>query len=118
MATVVNNNEILAEAFAAFNAHSERLDGAYRHLSERVTQLTGALAEAKAQRQAELSKKEHLAARMAELLEALPALVLVTDKDGVVVDANDAALVAFGDDIHGQVWADVCASRLDRKSVV
>lgn len=112
MATVMDNNEILAEAFAAFNAHSERLDDAYMRLTERVQRLTGALAEAKAQRQDELLEKEQLAARMAELIEALPALVLVTDSAGTVVDANEGALAAFGADIHGKVWSDICAARL------
>ena len=74
----------LAQAFAAFSRASEELSSAYGALQGQVTQLTE---------------------RLSVLMEALPAGVLVLDREGGVVQANRAAGRLFGDRLEGQQWS-------------
>jgi len=76
----------LAEAFAAFSRASEELSSAYGALQGQVSQLTE---------------------RLSVLMEALPAGVLVLDRDGRVVQANRAAGRLFGEALDGAAWASV-----------
>ena len=70
----------LAEAFALFSRASEELSSAYNALQEQVGQLTE---------------------RLAVLMGALPAGVLVLDRAGRIVQANRAAGELFGRDLSG-----------------
>lgn len=114
MATVANNNLHLVKAFEAFSAHSERLDIAYQQLEQQVQQLTLALAVARSDRMDQLIEKERLAGRLAQIMEALPALVIVTSQHGFISDCNALAMDAFGDALLGQRWVDVSDDRLHR----
>ncbi|MEO0576731.1 MAG: ATP-binding protein [Pseudomonadota bacterium] len=98
------NNEELTQAFAAFNAHSQGLHVAYQQLQDKVSVLAKALNEAKAARIEQKAIQQHITARYAELLEALPAAVVVTDSNGVVVDANAIASELFEPYLIGNDW--------------
>lgn len=73
----------LAEAFALFNRASEELAGAYNALQAQVAQLTE---------------------RLSVLMTALPAGVVVLDRDGRIVQVNRAAESLLGNDLAGKHW--------------
>ena len=81
----------LAEAFRQFSEASEALTGAYAGLQTQVSQLTE---------------------RLSVLMGALPAGVVVLDRDGRVVQANRAVEAMFEAGLAGVDWADFCATRL------
>lgn len=107
MATAAHNNDALTAAFTAFNAHSARLDQAYRQLESQVAELSSALRASRDQRMREASQKEQLAEQLAQILEALPALVLIADATGQVTDCNALALSDIGPDLIGQSWTTI-----------
>ncbi|HOB46595.1 MAG TPA: ATP-binding protein [Zoogloea sp.] len=81
----------LAEAFRQFSEASEALTGAYAGLQTQVGQLTE---------------------RLSVLMGALPAGVVVLDRDGFVVQANRAVEAMFGQALAGVEWAHFSAARL------
>ncbi|NCA72240.1 MAG: PAS domain-containing protein [Sphingobacteriia bacterium] len=80
----------LFEAFALFNLASENLSSAYDALQVQVARLTE---------------------RLAVLMRALPAGVVVVDRAGRVEQVNRAAEALLGNGLEGQPW-DKIASRL------
>ncbi|KAA3650116.1 MAG: PAS domain-containing protein, partial [Proteobacteria bacterium] len=74
----------LAEAFALFNRASAELTDAYAGLQGQVGQLNE---------------------RLSVLMGALPAGVLVLDRQGTVLQANRAAQDWLGEAIEGTAWA-------------
>lgn len=74
----------LAEAFRQFSQASEALTGAYARLQTQVGQLTE---------------------RLSVLMEALPAGVVVLDREGRVDQANRAVEALFGSSPDGQAWS-------------
>ena len=80
----------LQAAFLAFGSVSEQLSGAFDALRDEVAQLRAQLDEAHA-------GKEHLAARLAALLNALPGGVLVLDERGSIQECNPAARELLGE---------------------
>jgi two-component system sensor histidine kinase FlrB len=76
----------LAEAFALFSRASEELSEAYGALQGQVVQLTE---------------------RLAVLMAALPAGVVVVGRDGRVVQSNRAAVVLLGPGLDGRPWRDL-----------
>ena len=80
----------LAEAFALFNRASAELTDAYAGLQGQVGQLNE---------------------RLSVLMGALPAGVLVLDRQGTVLQANRAARDWLGDTIEGMAWS-VLSQRL------
>ncbi len=101
----------LEDAFETFNRLSANLTRSYEALQARVAQLTAELAEARSERLRQLAEKERLANRLAQLLDALPAGVLLLDERGRVREANPAARSLFGADIEGRPWLEL-AGRL------
>lgn len=81
----------LAEAFRHFSEASEALTGAYAALQTQVGQLSE---------------------RLSVLMEALPAGVLVLDREGRVVQANRALEALFGMPLVGLLWGGFAAGRL------
>lgn len=81
----------LAEAFRQFSEASEALTGAYAGLQTQVGQLTE---------------------RLSVLMGALPAGVVVLDRDGRVVQANRAVEAMFEAPLAGVDWAAFSAARL------
>ena len=78
----------LAEAFALFSRASEELSTAYNALQGQVVQLTE---------------------RLSVLLEALPAGVVVLDRDGRVVQFNRAAEALLGGGLGAKRWDRIAA---------
>jgi two-component system sensor histidine kinase FlrB len=94
----------LEQAFSLFNEASAQLTGAYHELQGQVERLTGELAVANGALRRQYLEKEALSQRLAMLLAALPAGVVVVDGAGRVSDANAAARRLLGDALVGQEW--------------
>ena len=102
----------LTAAFEAFNAHSLELNAAYDRLQSQVATLATALRRARHVRNREAAARERLAERMAQILEALPALVLIVDANGHITDANAKASEAFSAPLIGDAWSEVANAAL------
>lgn len=101
--------ERLAEAFRAFNLVSGELSGAYASLQDRVERLTAELAAANGELRRQYHEKAALGERLAALLDALPAGVVVLDRDGGVELCNRAACELLGKDASGASWPEARA---------
>lgn len=99
----------LKEAFDMFNRFAENLSSSYQDLETRVSQLNQELAAARHERLQELVEKERLASRLSNLLDALPAGVVVLDGTGCVQESNPAAVELVGEPLEGEKWRDVIA---------
>ena len=105
--------EELQRAFNAFNKVSEELTSAYEALQGRVVSLTGELAVANGELRRQYQEKEALSERLALLLAAMPAGVVVLDGGALVTEANPAAQTMFGADVVGKHWGDVVRGALE-----
>ncbi|MGM0767124.1 MAG: sensor histidine kinase [Pseudomonadota bacterium] len=101
------DDEAVGSALDLFNQMSRQITDSYRTLESRVNQLSGELTAESLQRQQELEEKEQLADRLSTLLNALPAGVVVLDKQGVVTQTNPAAISLLGEPLDGERWVDV-----------
>lgn len=97
----------LEAAFANFNQASSFLTEVYRDLELQVSSLGTELQKARQERTRQYQEKERLATRLQNLLEVLPAGVVVLDGDGLVVEYNPAALDLLGDPLLGEPWRDI-----------
>ena len=96
----------LAEAFRIFNQASEELSTAYTALQSQVAELTAELAAANGALRQQYLEKVALTERLALLLDALPAGVILIGHDNVVVQGNPAAEAILGRPMPGLVWSD------------
>ena len=103
----------LQRAFSLFNQVSAELTQAYEALQGKVTSLTAELAVANGELRRQYQEKEALSERLALLLDALPAGVVVLDGQAAVTEANPAARGMFGADVLGQHWGDVVRAHLE-----
>ncbi|MDO9190219.1 MAG: PAS domain-containing protein, partial [Sulfurimicrobium sp.] len=94
----------LEQAFSLFNEASAQLTGAYHELQGQVERLTGELAVANGELRRQFLEKEALSQRLAMLLAALPAGVVVVDGAGRISESNAAARRLLGEDVDGQEW--------------
>jgi two-component system sensor histidine kinase FlrB len=94
----------LEQAFSLFNEASAQLTGAYHELQGQVERLTGELAVANGELRRQFLEKEALSQRLAMLLAALPAGVVVVDGAGRISESNAAAKRLLGEDVDGQEW--------------
>ena len=97
----------LQDAFDAFNQLSAQLSESYQQLEVRVAGLTKALEVEQDERIKELTEKERVASRLASLLHALPAGVVVIDDGGKVQEHNPAAEILLGQPLLGLPWAEI-----------
>lgn len=81
----------LEDAFQVFNQVSEQLVDSYQQLQDQVGHLSSELATARSERMRQLAEKELLANRLTQLLDALPAAVVVLDGDDRVEQFNPSA---------------------------
>ncbi|BCB26166.1 PAS domain-containing sensor histidine kinase [Sulfurimicrobium lacus] len=102
----------LEQAFSLFNEASAQLTGAYQELQGQVEHLTGELAVANGELRRQYLEKEALSQRLAMLLAALPAGVVVVDGAGEIREANAAAGRMLGDGLLGRQWSEVVARSL------
>lgn len=96
----------LAEAFRIFNQASEELSTAYTALQSQVAELTAELAAANGALRQQYLEKVALTERLALLLDALPAGVILIGHDNVVVQTNPAAEAILARPLQGVVWPD------------
>ncbi len=92
----------LQEAFRAFGDVSNQLSSTFDALRGQVVQLRRELCDAHAGR-------DHVAARLAALVDALPGGVLVLDADGCIVECNPAARELLCESLVGAAFATVLA---------
>lgn len=114
--TPSNNNRQLEQAFHVFNEVCQQLEASYRILENRVAQLNGELAAAHDARIRQLIEKERLADRLACLLDALPAGVVVLAADGTIQQCNPAAEDLLGSPLAGRDWEQVMGDAFMRYS--
>ena len=96
----------LAEAFRIFNQASEELSTAYTALQTQVAQLTAELSAANGALRQQYLEKVALTERLALLLDALPAGVILLGGDSVVQQSNPAAEAILGQSLTGARWPD------------
>lgn len=99
--------EDLATAFELFTNVSAQLADSYQEMEQQVGQLNAELHHVAEQRLHELREKERLSARLENLLNLLPAGVVVLDSRGVVSQCNPAAVDFLGEPLEGELWRDV-----------
>ena len=97
----------LCEAFAEFEDASHQLSAFYRDLEHQVAVLADELAASRAEQARELAEKERLAARLENLLEALPGGIVVIDQHGCVQEFNPAATELLGSIEPGKAWSEI-----------
>ena len=97
----------LEDAFQVFNQVSEQLVDSYQQLQEQVTHLSSELAVARSERMRQLAEKELLANRLSQLLDALPAAVVVLDGEDRVEQYNPAASDLFESIQAGLNWSHI-----------
>lgn len=102
--------QALEQAFALFNQVSQELTEAYAGLQERVQQLTDELAVANGELRRQYQEKQALSERLALLLDALPAGVVVLDAKGRISEANPVARIMIGTDLSGRSWPELFAA--------
>jgi two-component system sensor histidine kinase FlrB len=102
----------LAEAFRIFNQASEELSTAYTALQSQVAELTAELAAANGALRQQYLEKVALTERLALLLDALPAGVILIGHDNVVLQANPAATTILGQAPEGVSWPEFERGRL------
>lgn len=107
----------LAEAFRIFNQASEELSTVYTALQTQVEQLTAELAAANGALRQQYLEKAALTERLALLLDALPAGVILIGHDNVVVQTNPAAEAILGVALRGLDWPAIEASQLEPTDV-
>ena len=97
----------LQSAFQVFNHQSELLEESYRDLQDTVAGLTRRLRAEQRGRLTELSKKERLSRRLADLLESLPGAILVIDEKGMIRQQNSEASELLHQPLIGHPWASI-----------
>lgn len=102
----------LEQAFSLFNEASAQLTGAYQELQGQVERLTSELAVANGELRRQFLEKEALSQRLALLLAALPAGVVVVDGAATVREVNAAAVRMLGNGLVGRAWESVVAHNL------
>lgn len=100
----------LEQAFDSFARASAALEGSYRALEQRVARLTEELAEANDEQARQAEQNARLCARLGELIEALPAGVVVVDADGIVEQSNATAGSMLGAAPQGACWRSLAAA--------
>ncbi|MGB1801282.1 MAG: sensor histidine kinase [Gammaproteobacteria bacterium] len=101
--------EALEQAFQHFNEISSSLTDFYEGLEKQVSQLTKELSDTRTQKNREYEERERVSNRLENLLRALPGGVVVIDGEGIVQEANPAALDLLGTPLFGEKWRDVVA---------
>jgi two-component system sensor histidine kinase FlrB len=96
--------EELEQAFSLFNRASAELADVYRELEQQVARLNSDLSVATGELRRQYDEKEALSRRLSLLLDALPGGVLVLDAQGVVVEANAAAIELLGGRVLHLPW--------------
>jgi len=111
-ASVPSDADKLADAFRAFNRVSAELSDAYAGLQAQVERLTAELATANGELRRQYQEKAALTERLTLLLDALPAGVIVLNRDGAIEKSNPAATELFGQSLEGRRWHELAETSL------
>lgn len=76
-------------------------------LEQRIVALTDELERLRDERAVQLAEKQALASHLRNVLDGLPAAVVVLDGSGVITECNRAATTLFSDALLGIAWRDV-----------
>lgn len=106
--------QALHDAFHLFNQASEQLAGSYQQLQQQIIQLNDELSATRGERMRQLVEKERVADRLARLLEALPAAVVVLDGNDLIVDYNQAAEQLLGLPLENEHWGSIWEGMRER----
>jgi len=98
-------SQALETAFRMFNQVSSQLTLSYQELQEQVERLNRELGESRGERLRQLAEKERLAERLSQLLDALPAGVLLLDGDARLTEYNPVARDLLGPMQGGDAWS-------------
>ena len=107
MGSALTQTRDMQQAFSSFVRASEELSQFYKSLEDRVTDLSDELARTHNVRLFELAEKERLARRLQNLVNALPAGVIVLDGAGVIQEFNEVAVTLLGEFRQHELWRDV-----------
>lgn len=107
----------LAEAFRIFNQASEELSTAYTALQTQVAELTAELAAANGALRQQYLQNLALTERLALLLDALPAGVILIGESERVVQANPAAESILGRSLKERAWGELKSETMRPGSV-
>ncbi|WP_431067290.1 sensor histidine kinase [Methylotuvimicrobium sp.] len=107
-----NKTEQLADAFRLFNELSQDLTVSYQNLERQVAKLSDELAAARSERLKTLLENEKIAARLRQILAALPAGILIIDPSGKVADYNPTALEYLDEPLLQRPWSEVAGRSL------
>lgn len=110
------HSQTLQEAFAAFSAVSEQLTDAYRHLEERVAQMTTELCAARTEREIQQQARARIENRFAHLMDALPVGVAVLDGAGRIQVVNPTAEEFLGVPLLGCPWIEAMQRAFDPRN--
>lgn len=105
-----NHDDPLENPYRAFNRLSEELSSAYFGLAERAATLETELARSRREKERQREEKEHLADRLAALLDSLPGGVIVYSGEGRISASNAAARAWFGAELQGRLWSELLHS--------
>lgn len=97
----------LEESFQAFNQLSESLETTYQCLEDRVAQLQFQLIELQRKQNTHYEDQDQLSRHLSNILQAIPAGVVVLSASGKVKECNQAATNLLGGPLREEVWLDV-----------
>jgi|TARA_B110000908_G_scaffold6204_1_gene7888 two-component system sensor histidine kinase FlrB len=103
----IRDREELMTAFEVFNSMSAQLAETYHDMEEQVGSLNNELHVVAEQRLQELKEKEQVTNRLENLLNIMPAGVVVLDSRGRVTQCNPAAEDFLGEPLLGEIWRTV-----------
>lgn len=103
----IRDRDELMSAFEVFNSMSAQLAETYHDMEEQVGSLNHELHVVAEQRLQELKEKEQVTNRLENLLNIMPAGVVVLDSKGQVTQCNPAAEDFLGEPLLGEIWRNV-----------
>lgn len=104
---IANQIQSLEETFQTFNQLTESLECNYLQLEDRVAQLQSQLSDVRRKHREEITARDNIAKKLSSVLQALPAGVVVLNREGLVQDCNPAAVEILGESLQGELWRNV-----------
>ena len=102
-----NHSIELEKAFNNFNEASNHLTHVYMDLERQVATLSSELVSVNDKRAQEYEEKERIAKRLQNLLQVMPAGIVVLDNNGTVIEHNPAATGLLGEPLLGEAWCNI-----------
>lgn len=99
----------LEKSFKTFNQLSESLETTYQFFEDRVAHLQFQIKELQQKRDESVEDRDYLSRDLTNILQAIPAGVVVLDPAGRIRHCNPAATDLLGGPLKGEVWRDIVA---------